>query len=148
MIPVDKVKKVIERYISLEKELSSGKIEPKLLARKSKEYSDLKNILSSAQEYVEFDKNKQDLKNIIQDKKNDKEIINLAEKELSDAEIKKEENEKKLKIFFYFQKIKTMKRIQLLRSELELEVWKLHFLLLTCSECMKKFVQKRNGKLR
>ena len=99
MIPVDKVKKVIERYISLEKELSSGKIEPKLLARKSKEYSDLKNILSSAQEYVEFDKNKQDLKNIIQDKKNDKEIINLAEKELSDAEIKKEENEKKLKIF-------------------------------------------------
>ena len=37
MIPIDKVKKVIERYISLEKELSTGKIDPKLLAKKSKE---------------------------------------------------------------------------------------------------------------
>ena len=45
MIPIDKVKKIIERYISLEKELSTGKVEPKLLAKKSKEYADLKNIV-------------------------------------------------------------------------------------------------------
>ena len=30
MIPIDKVKKIIERHISLEKELSTGKVEPKL----------------------------------------------------------------------------------------------------------------------
>mgnify|MGYP001479490620 FL=1 len=99
MIPVDKVKKVIERYASLEKELSTGKVEPKLLAKKSKEYSDLKNIVPFAQEYIEFEKNKKDLNNIIQDKSNDKEMISLAEKELKDSEEKKEINEKKLKIF-------------------------------------------------
>ncbi len=99
MIPIDKVKKVIERYISLEKELSTGKVEPKLLAKKSKEYSDLKNILPSAKEYVDFEKNKKDLNNIIEDKKNDKEMISLAEKELKDAIENKEKNEKKLKIF-------------------------------------------------
>jgi len=99
MIPVDKVKKIVERHISLEKELSTGKVEPKLLAKKSKEYSDLKNIVPYAKEYIEFEKNKKDLNNIIQDKKNDKEMILLAEKELKDAEEKKEKNEKKLKIF-------------------------------------------------
>ena len=52
MIPIDKVKKIIERYISLEKELSTGKVETKLLAKKSKEYSDLKNIVPSAKEYI------------------------------------------------------------------------------------------------
>ncbi len=99
MIPNDKVKKVIERYISLEKELSSGKIDPKLLAKKSKEYSDLKNIIPRAKEYLEFEKNKKDLSNIINDKENDKEMISLAEKEMKDAEIKRQENEKKLKVF-------------------------------------------------
>ena len=85
MIPIDKVKKIIERHISLEKELSTGKVKPKLLAKKSKEYSDLKNILSPAKEYIEFEKNKKDLSNIVQDKKNDKEMISLAEKELKDS---------------------------------------------------------------
>ncbi len=99
MIPVDKVKKILERHISLEKELSTGKVEPKLLAKKSKEYSELKNIVPYAKEYIEFEKNKEDLKNIIQDKKNDKDMILLAERELKEAQEKKEINEKKLKIF-------------------------------------------------
>jgi len=99
MIPVDKVKKIVERHISLEKELSTGKVEPKLLAKKSKEYSELKNMILYAKEYIEFEKNKKDLNNIIQDKKNDKEMILLAEKELKDAEEKRKKNEKKLKIF-------------------------------------------------
>jgi len=99
MIPIDKVKKIVERHISLEKELSTGKVETKLLAKKSKEYSDLKNIIPHAKEYIEFEKNKKDLNNIIEDKKNDKEMISLAAKELKDAEAKREINEKKLKIF-------------------------------------------------
>ncbi len=99
MIPIDKVKKIIEKYISLEQELSTGKVEPKFLPKKSKEYAELKDIVPYAKEYIEFEKNKKDLNNIIEDKKNDKEMITLAEKELKDAEDKKEKNETKLKIF-------------------------------------------------
>ena len=99
MIPIDKVKKITERYILLEKELSTGKVETKLLAKKSKEYSDLKNIVPCAKEYIEFEKNKKDLENIIEDKKSDKEMVLLAKKELEDLEENKEKNEKKLKIF-------------------------------------------------
>ena len=54
MIPLDKVKKIIERYIDLEKELSTGKVDAKLLAKKSKEYSDLKNIIKCAHDYINF----------------------------------------------------------------------------------------------
>ena len=99
MIPIDKVKKILDRHMLLEKELSSGKIQPKLLAKKSKEYSDLKNIISVAKNYIEFEQNKKDLKNIIEDKKNDKEMIMLAEKELNNLMSNYQINEKKLKIF-------------------------------------------------
>ena len=99
MIPIDKVKKILDRHMLLEKELSSGKIQPKLLAKKSKEYSDLKNIISVAKNYIGFEKNKKDLKNIIEDKKNDKEMIMLAEKELNNLMSNYQINEKKLKIF-------------------------------------------------
>ena len=69
MIPAEKVKNIIDKYNSLEKELSSGKFDTKLFAKKSKEYSDLKNIIKIAKEYLNYDKNKQDLSNIINDKK-------------------------------------------------------------------------------
>ena len=51
MIPIDKVKKIIERYISLEKELSTGKVEPRLLAKKSKE---LPNAMSVTRDIARF----------------------------------------------------------------------------------------------
>ena len=41
MVPIQKVKDIISQYETLEKELSSGKIEPKLFAKKSKDYSRL-----------------------------------------------------------------------------------------------------------
>ena len=41
MVPLDKVKNIITRHESLEKELSSEDIDPKLFAKKSKEYSSL-----------------------------------------------------------------------------------------------------------
>ena len=99
MIPIDKVKNIIERYDLLEKELSTGKFDAKLFAKKSKEYSDLKNIIKPAKEYVNFDKNKKDLNNIINDKKNDQEMITMAKKELEAAESQKNKHEKSLKIF-------------------------------------------------
>jgi len=99
MIPADKVKKIIERYESLEKELSTGKFDSKLFAKKSKEYSDLKNIINPAKQYLNFENNKKDLSNLINDKNNDKEMIALAQKELESAELTKDLYEKKLKIF-------------------------------------------------
>ena len=99
MIPSEKVKNIIDKYNSLEKELSSGKFDTKLFAKKSKEYSDLKNIIEIAREYLNFEKSKIDLSNIINDKKNDSEIIDLAQKELENAESNRNTYEKKLKIF-------------------------------------------------
>ena len=80
MIPLQKVKDIILRYDALEKDLSSADIEPKLLAKKSKEYSNLGNIISIAKEYINFDTVKKDLEQILQDKSNDLEIIEMAKK--------------------------------------------------------------------
>jgi len=99
MIPSDKVQNIINKHDSLEKELSAGEFDAKQFAKKSKEYSDLKNIIKIAREYLNYNKNKEDLKNIIDDKKNDSEIIDLAQKELDSAEDKKNLYEKKLKLF-------------------------------------------------
>jgi len=99
MIPIEKVKDIIEKYNDLEKELSSGKIEPKLFARKSKEYSNLGNIIRIAKEYVNFENEKKDLEQILSDKDNGAEIIQMAEKDLGEIKLKKENYENKLKIF-------------------------------------------------
>ena len=56
MIPITKIRDIISKHDSLEKELSSGSVEPKLFAKKSKEYSSLGGIISIAKEYVNFDK--------------------------------------------------------------------------------------------
>ena len=55
MIPVDKVREIIKKHESLEKELSSGSIEKKLFASKSKEYSELNTIISNARDYLSFE---------------------------------------------------------------------------------------------
>ncbi|MDC3127578.1 peptide chain release factor 1 [Candidatus Pelagibacter bacterium] len=99
MIPIEKVQDIIVRHDELEKELSSGNIDPKLFAKKSKDYSTLGNIISIAKEYVKFENEKKDLEQIVKDKNNDTEIIELAEKDLSALKIKKEDYENKLKIF-------------------------------------------------
>ena len=79
MVPLVKVKDIITQHDSLEKELSSGSIDPKLFAKKSKEYSRLGNIILVARKYVNFEKEKKDLTNMVEDKTNDQEMI---EKEL------------------------------------------------------------------
>ncbi len=99
MVPIDKVKDIIMKYDALEKELASGNIEPQLFAKKSKEYSNLGNVISIAKEYLNYEKEKEDLTNMLQDKSNDKEIIDLAQKDLNDLNEKKEKNENKLKVF-------------------------------------------------
>ena len=99
MIPIQKVKEIITRYNSLEKELSSANINPKLFAKKSKEYSDMGGIISIAKDYLNFDKTKSDLEHILKDKSNDTEMIEMAKKDLSEIEEKKQLYENKIKIF-------------------------------------------------
>ncbi len=99
MVPLQKVKDLIIKHDSLEKELSSGSTDPKLFAKKSKEYSSLGDIISLAREYVNFENEKKDLQNMIQDKSNDQEMIDLAQKDLNALIKKKEKYENELKIF-------------------------------------------------
>ena len=99
MVPIDKVKDIISKYNTLEKELSSGNIDPKFFAKKSKEYSSLGNIILIAKEYLNYEKEKKDLTNMLQDKSNDREIIDLAQKDLNDLNEKREKNENELKLF-------------------------------------------------
>ena len=99
MIPIDKVKEIITKHDDLEKELSSGSVDPKLFAKKSKEYSSLGGIIAKAKEYINFENEKKDLENMVKDKSNDREIIDLAQKDLNDLINKKEKNESDLKLF-------------------------------------------------
>jgi len=99
MVPLDKVKDIITKYESLERELSSGSIDPKLFAQKSKEYSSLGEVVKIAREYINIDNEKKDLVNMVQDKTNDKEIIDLAQKDLNDLIDKKTKYENDLKVF-------------------------------------------------
>ena len=99
MIPLQKVRDIISKHDNLEKELSSGTINPKLFAKKSKEYSSLGNIIETAKDYVNFDSEMKDLRQILNDKKNDNEIIEMAKKDILEMEKKKEKFENELKIF-------------------------------------------------
>ena len=68
MVPIKKVKDIISQHDVLEKELSTGSIDPKLFAKKSKEYSRLGRIISVARQFVNFESEKKDLVNMMQDK--------------------------------------------------------------------------------
>ena len=99
MIPLQKVKDIIDKHNILEKELSSGKVDPKLFAKKSKEYSNLGRIILVAKKYINYENEKKDLEQILKDKDNDAEIIEMAEKDLNEMKSNKEKYENELKIF-------------------------------------------------
>ena len=99
MIPKEKVQDIVTKHDDLEKELSSGKVEAKLFAKKSKEYSNLGNIILYARDFLKFERETRDLEQIIQDKKNDNEMIEMAKQDLNSLKLKKEDYENKLKIF-------------------------------------------------
>jgi len=99
MIPVAKVKLIVDTYKTLEKELASGNIDKKDFVKKSKEYSSIGEVINEARGYIGFEKEKKELEKIINEKNSDKEMIKLAENELIQLSKKKEEYEKKLKIY-------------------------------------------------
>jgi len=99
MIPINKVKDLISKHSELEKELSSGDINRKNFAEKSKEYSELNEIIQQVKEYNSFENEKNELEKIINDSNNDSEIKDLAKNELKDLIEKNGKNEKIIKIF-------------------------------------------------
>ena len=99
MLPISKVQDLIARHSKLEKELSSQEIDKKSFADKSKEYSDLSEIIKEAVSYFNFQKNKDELENLINDNDTDKEMKDLAIIELNELEKNNESDEKKIKLF-------------------------------------------------
>ena len=99
MIPKNKVRDLISRHSLLEKELSSGEIDKKNFADKSKEYADLNELIKEVKEYSSYEQDKKDIEKILNDKDSDKDMQELANKELDELIKKNQENEKKIKLF-------------------------------------------------
>ena len=99
MIPIKTIEDLISKHSLLEKELSSSQVDKKLFAEKSKEYSDLNEVIEDAKRYFSFENEKKDLKKILDDPKSDDEFKTMAETELKDLKLENEHIEKKLKLF-------------------------------------------------
>ena len=99
MIPTKKIEELINRHLILEKDLSSGQIDKKKFAEKSKEYSDLNEIIDEAKKYFSFEKDKIELEKILEDQRSDSELKKMAESELNDLKLNHGNIEKKLKLF-------------------------------------------------
>ncbi len=99
MIPIKTINELINKHSNLERELSSGNIDKKFFAEKSKEYSDLNEIINDAKKYLSFEKDKSELEKILNDQNSDTELLKLAEIELKELETQFKKNEKKLKLF-------------------------------------------------
>ena len=99
MIPNKTIEELILKHSSLEKDLSAGTVDKKLFAEKSKEYSDVNEIIENAKNYISFESDKNELEKILNDNSSDVELKNMAESELNDLQIQHDINEKKLKLF-------------------------------------------------
>ena len=68
MIPIEKVKLIVDTYKSLEQELASGDVDKKNFVKKSKEYSSIGEVINEARGYVDLEKEKMELEKIIDEK--------------------------------------------------------------------------------
>ena len=99
MIPDKTIKDLISKHSNLEKELSSKNMNKKFFAEKSKEYSNLNEIVDDAKKYLSFRKDKDELEKILDDQNSDAELLKMVEIELKELSIQHERNEKRLKLF-------------------------------------------------
>ena len=99
MIPEKTIEELILKHSTLEKDLSSGDLDKKLFAEKSKEYSDVNEIIENAKKYISFENDKTEIEKILNDSSGDEELKNMAELELVELQSQHEINEKKLKLF-------------------------------------------------
>ena len=83
MIPIEKVKLIVNTYETLEKELAYRDINKKDFVKKSKEYSSIGEVINEARGYVGFEKEKNELEKIIDEEDGDKEMVQLEKKELN-----------------------------------------------------------------
>ena len=99
MLHQEKIRNLIDRHLELEKKLSTGNIDKKKFAEISKEYSDLNDIIKYAKEYLNYQKEKDELQNIINEKGSDAEMIEFATAELENIKKNHLINENKIKLF-------------------------------------------------
>ena len=99
MIPLKTIEDLISKHSALEKELSTGDVDKKLFAEKSKEYSDLNDVINDAKKYFSHDVERKDLEKILDDPSSDNEFKEMAEIELKDLKLENQIIEKKLKLF-------------------------------------------------
>ena len=103
MIPLVKIKKIIDKYETIEKELASGNISKNDFVKKSKEYSSIGEVIEEAKSYLVFEDEKKELEKIINDKSSDKDMVQLAKSELNDV-IKKNQTQEKILKFYLLPK--------------------------------------------
>ena len=99
MIPHKTIEELIRKHSLLEKDLSSGKIDKKLFAEKSKDYADLNEIIKDAKKYISYEHDRLELLKILEDEGVDTELMKMAEIELNNLKLENEKNEKKLRLF-------------------------------------------------
>ncbi len=99
MIPQKTIEELISKHSNLEKDLSSGEIDKTVFAEKSKEYSDLNEIVDDAKKYISYEKDKIELEKILNDQSSDKELLKMAESEMNELKSQHIKNEMKLKLF-------------------------------------------------
>ena len=99
MIPQKTIEDLISKHSLLEKELSTGDVDKKLFAEKSKEYSDLNEIIDDIKKYFSFEGEKKDLEKILEDPSSDEEFKLMAQNEIQDLKLENDLIEKKLKLF-------------------------------------------------
>ena len=139
MIPIEKIKSIVNIYSTLEKELASGNIDKKDFVKKSKEYSSIGDVINQARGYLNFEKEKIELEKIIDDKESDKEMTQLAKKELSEL-IEKKKTYEKYEEYNIFQKMKPIKKTLYLKLGQAQEVTRQAYLWQTFIKCTKRFV--------
>ena len=144
MIPNKTIEELISRHSNLEKDLSAGTIDKNLFAEKSKEYSDVNEIIENAKNYISFDKNKKELEKILNDNLSDEELRNMAKNELADLLIQHEINEKKLKLFL-LPKDEADKKNAIIEIRAGTGGLRQVYLRLIFLKCTKKYVVKKNG---
>ena len=99
MIPEKTISDLIIKHSTLEKELSTGEVDKKQFADKSKEYADLNEIIENLKQYNSYNKDKEGLKKILDDESDSDEMKEMAQIELDELEEKFKENEKKIKLY-------------------------------------------------
>tara|TARA_B100000900_G_scaffold384957_1_gene374240 strand:- start:2843 stop:3919 length:1077 start_codon:yes stop_codon:yes gene_type:complete len=99
MIPFKTIEELILKHSKLEKDLSTGDVDKKNFAEKSKEYSDLNEVIDIAKNYISYENERKELEKILNDSSADEELNKMAELELAQLHSQYEINEKKLKLF-------------------------------------------------